>query len=500
MVKKIIISSFNNVAVTLQGIKVQYIVLVNQTYQLNDIFVGKVQKIFSSINAAFIDLGQNNRSGFIHASDIKHLKRNNQSTRINDVIYINQCLLVQVIKEPTVNKGPRLTSNVHIHGMYVTLMPFCNFLFISSAIYDYSERFYLYSLGLLIKPCSMGLLMKSSASGVAESLILYDLNNVLKQWNFLQKQFIRSTSPKILYKDEDLVKRVIRDFYDKNINKIVVDSSYSLNLVYHYLKKWSYISPKIETKLCLYDRQVCILDKFNVKFSIKKALESKVSLLQGGYVFIQSYEALTVIDVNSGSFNKLDSSRDTVLRVNLFAAVEISYQLKLRNISGVIIIDFIDMLSQRDKIQLLEQFNRLLSCDDCSPQIFKLSELGLLELTRRRKRQGIREVFSTHLDNLDYSDGLYRYSLYSKIFYGPPSRYFNYNNTLNKGIRYLFFSKFFLTNRLIVNKFYCSSSLYNSTYFYLCDNLNILCFFLPQANYIVPIALYTRLTSLMNSK
>lgn len=495
MVKKIIISYFNNVAVVLQGIKVQYITLVSRIYQLNDIYVGKVDKIFSSINAAFIDLGQSNRSGFIHFSDIKNLKRKTQFIRINDILAVNQLLLVQVIKEPTLNKGPRLTANIHIHGKYIALMPFCNFVFISSSIYDYNERFHLYSLGILIKPHSMGLLVKSSASGVSESLILHDLDKLLKQWSFLQKKFIISKFPSILYKDEDLVKRIIRDFYDKTVCKIIVDSNYSLNLVYYYLKQWSYISPNILTKIYLYDRETCILSRFNVKSSIRNALKSKVNLWQGGYVFIQSYEALTVIDVNSGSFNKLDSSRDTVLRVNVFAATEIAYQLRLRNISGVIIVDFIDMLSQRDKIKLLDQFKKLLLNDECSPQIFQLSELGLLELTRRRKRQSLREIFSatsTNSDNLNISSFD---SLYFKISSRAPTRYFSYSDSLNKNIKCLFFNKCFFRRRLLRNKFSLCIS-FSSKYFYFRGEYNVSYFFCPQANYIVPVFLYIRFTNL----
>lgn len=496
MVKKIIISYFNNVAVVLQGFKVQYLTLVSRVYQLNDIYVGKVGKIFSSINAAFIDLGQDDRSGFIHMSDIKNLKRKTHCTRISDIISINQLLIVQIIKEPTLNKGPRLTANIHIHGKYIALMPFCNFVFISTSIYDYSERFHLYALGLLLKPCSIGLLMKLSASGVSESLIVQDLNNLLKQWFFLQKKFIKSGTPNILYRDEDLVKRVVRDFYDKSICKIIVDSRYSLNLVYYYLKKWSYISPRIKTKLYLYDSHICILDRFNINFSIKKALISKVNLWQGGYIFIQSYEALTVIDVNSGSFNKLDSSRDTVVRINLFAAIEISYQLKLRNISGVIIIDFIDMMLSRDKIKLLDHFNKFLFHDECCPQIFKLSELGLLELTRRRKRRSLREIFSTSTNKFIYTKRFYRDFLYPKIFCDVADTYCNYNSIVNKGIRSLFFNEAFVPSRILINKSYCSFGSYTKTYFHFCDDVNLLCLFFPQANYIVPLAFYIQFTSL----
>ena len=488
MVKKIIISYFNNIAVVLQGTKVQQIILANRMYQLNDIYIGKVHKIFSSINAAFINLGHSRRSGFIHMSDIRNLKRKIQSFRISDILSVNQVLLVQIIKEPTFNKGPRLTANIHLHGKYVVLMPFCSAVLISNLIYDSNERLYLYSLGILIKPKLMGLLLKSSACGVSESLILRDLGSLLQQWYFLQKQFIITHAPALLYKDEDLIQKVIRDLYEKSVSKIVIDSRYVLNLIYYYLKKWSYISPTTRTKIYLYNSHDCILDRFYIKSSIKNALKSKVNLLHGGYLFIQTYEALTVIDVNSGSFNKLNSSKDTVMKVNLYAAIEISYQLRVRNINGVIIIDFIDMSSQKDKLRLIEHFNRLLVDDDCVPRIIQLSELGLLELTRRRKSQTLREVFSrSSTKSFCYSNKYY--SRFCNLM--PKANYdIRAQSSINQDIRYLFFGKRFSSAVKLINKSSIVSYPLVSKYLYFSNKTNVLRFFYPKANYIVPLELY----------
>nr|YP_009395307.1 ribonuclease E [Polysiphonia infestans]ARW64287.1 ribonuclease E [Polysiphonia infestans] len=493
MIKKIIISYFYNIAVVVHANKVQQILLVNKIYQLNDIYIGKVHKIFSSINAAFINLGQNRRSGFIHISDIKNLKRKTQSFIISDILCLNQLILVQIIKEPTFNKGPRLTTNVHLHGKYVVLMPFCNVIFISNMIYDSNERLYLYSLGILIKPKSIGLLIKSSASGVSESLILHDLGLLLQQWYFLQKKITLCDSPLILYKDEDLVKKTIRDIYEKNITRIVVDSIYFLNLTYYYLNKWSYLSPSTKTKIYLYNNDSCILDKFYIKGSIQKALKSKVILRYGGYLFIQSYEALTVIDVNSGSFNKLNSSEDSVLRINIYAAIEIAYQLRLRNINGVIIIDFIDMFSQKDKLKLIEHFSQLLSLDDCVPNIIQLSELGLLELTRRRKSQSLREVFQiSSVRDRQYFRQSYLADFYSTFFISKADYYLHTQSSINKSIKYLFFNKYFSLGKRLDNKFVLSSDVFKSNHFYFSNNKDTTSLFYPKANYIVPLIFYTR--------
>nr|YP_010619786.1 Ribonuclease E [Symphyocladia marchantioides]WAX03799.1 Ribonuclease E [Symphyocladia marchantioides] len=500
MVKKIIISYFNSIAATLQTSKVQEVILINKVYQVNDIYLGIVHKIFSSINAAFINLGHDTKSGFIHISDVKTLRRGQKNFSINDLLSINQLILVQVVKEPTFHKGPRLTSNIHLHGKYVVLLPLCNIILISNHIYDSNERIHLYSLAVLIKPQLMGLIIKSCAQGVSESLILQDLDLLMQQWSFIQKKFLLNSIPCLIYKDEDLVKKVIRDSYDESIKKIIVDSIDALKLVYYYLKKWSYISTSIKIKVQLYDKHVCILDKFNIKNTIKQLLRPKVNLLYGGYIIIESYEALTVIDVNSGSFNKLYNSKETILRINFYAAIEIAYQLKVRNINGVVIVDFIDMYSQRDQLKLLEHFNKLLTYDDCSPKVVQLSELGLLELTRRRKSQSIREIFDfSNLKNLSYLSFASVDDLYCKLFFNISHKDLKNQFFLNKGIRSLFFSKQFKLCKVLKNKFIISYNPLLNKYFSFIDRTNLLCFFYPKANYLLPLYFYYRLNILQCS-
>nr|YP_010619012.1 Ribonuclease E [Pterosiphonia complanata]WAX03025.1 Ribonuclease E [Pterosiphonia complanata] len=497
MVKKIIISYFNSIAATLQTSKVQEVIVINDTYQVNDIYLGIVHKIFSSINAAFINLGQDSKSGFIHISDIKTLKRGRKLFSISDLLSINQVILVQVVKEPTFHKGPRLTSNIHLYGKYVVLLPLCNIVLISNRIYDDSERIHLYSLAVLIKPKLMGLIVKSCAQGVSESLILQDLDALVQQWSFIQKQVLLNSIPCLVYKDEDLVKKVVRDCYDKSIKKIVVDSIDALKLVYYYLKKWSYISISVKIKVQLYNRHLCILDKFYIKHSIKQLLRPKVNLLYGGYLFIENYEALTVIDVNSGSFNKLYNSKETILRINFYAAIEVAYQLKVRNINGVVIIDFIDMYSQRDQLKLLENFSKLLTDDDCTPQVVQLSELGLLELTRRRKSQSIREVFDlSSMKSVNYFGFFFVDDLYHKLFFNISDENLKKQFFLNKSIRSLFFGKQFNLCKTLKNKSIISYNPLLNKYFLFLDRINLLCFFYPKANYLVPLFFYYRLTSL----
>lgn len=492
MVKKIVISRFNNVAAVLQNNKIQEVIVVNNTYQVNDIYLGVVHKIFSSINAAFVKLGQHGRSGFIHVSDTRPLKKSKHINQINEILSINQIILVQVIKEPTANKGPRLTANLHLYGKYVILMPFSSIISISHNIHDDRERMYLYALAVLIKPETMGLLIKSSAQGISEYAILEDLDSLKSQWIFIQKMIIAKFSPFLIYRDEDLIKKVIRDFYDDNVKKIIVDSQDSLIRVYYYLNKWKCISSSINAKLQLYESSICILDQFNITQAIQEALKPRVKLFFGGYLVIQSYEALTVIDVNSGSFNKSRNSKETILRTNFYAAIEIAYQLKIRNINGVIIVDFIDMHSQRDQLQLLEHFANLLKYDNAKPQIVQLSELGLVELTRRRKGQTLQETFGqSNLFNINIYRNFSRYNNFSSDF-----RFFANNSQksflIHKKIQALFFTKCF-TRKIFLNSKKINIRNDKFKYFMCIDESNRINLFNPRANYLIPVFFYLRL-------
>nr|ARW60124.1 ribonuclease E [Laurencieae sp.] len=494
MVKKIIVSYFNSIAAILQDNRIEEIIIINDNYQVNDIYIGVVQKIFSSINAAFIKLSKYGKSGFIHLNDTKPLKRSYKFSHITDILSINQLILVQVIKEPTFNKGPRLTANIHLHGKYIVLMPFCDIIAISRSLYDKNERIHLYSLAVLMKPSLMGLLIKSSAQGISEAAILQDLDFLVQQWFFIQKVVLTTSQPRLVYKDEDIVKKIVRDFYDKTINKIIVDSKDALILMYYYLKKWSCISSVTATKLQVYDKQDCILNKFYIKQTIKDSLRPKVKLLCGGYIIIENYEAFTVIDVNSGSFNKPENSRETILRTNLYAAIEIAYQLRIRNINGVVVVDFIDMYSQRDQLKLLEHLNKLLILDNARPQVVQLSRLGLLELTRRRKGQSLQEVFNKpRVVELGASNFHLTSRLYSKLFSSLSQSHFRSRFLVNKNIRSLFFSKNFYNTRLLESKCFSFNEFLYRKYFTCIDYYYLVYLFNPKANYIVPLVFYSRL-------
>nr|YP_010195652.1 ribonuclease E [Crassiphycus birdiae]UAD83049.1 ribonuclease E [Crassiphycus birdiae] len=493
MIKKIVISHYNNLAAIVENNKIQEIITVSNLYQVNDIYIGTVEKIFSSINAAFIKLNKSGKSGFIHINDVKPLKKGKHIKNIEEILSINQIILVQITKEPTVYKGPRLTANIHLHGKYLVLMPFCNTICISHKIYDYNERTYLHSLAILLKPGKMGLLIKSSAQGIQEDIILNDLDHLKKQWNFIEKAIINHSSPLLLYKDEDLIKKIIRDFYDNNVTKIIIDSKEGLNRLNYYLYKWNCISTSTDqnTSLQLYNQQKCILDQFHIKHAINNALKPKVKLPYGGHIIIESNEALTVIDVNSGSFNKSGNSKEAILKTNFYAAIEIAHQLKIRNINGVIIIDFIDMSSQGDQLQLLEHFNKLLKLDNAKPQIVQLSELGLVELTRRRREKSLRELFMNDR-NFRINSTDRRFIKFIDNNTEDSRRYYDKLNTY-KNIQYLFFNKKFKQHLVLKKKYFKPGKTFINQYFDYIDKINPIQLLRPKANYIIPLQLYCKL-------
>lgn len=391
MIQKIIISNFNNIAAIVKNNKIQELVVIQNTYQVNDIYIGMVQKIFTSINAAFIQLNYYDRSGFIHANDIKNYNALRKLHHISENIKVQQKILVQIIKEPTRNKGPRLTTNIHLSGKYLILMPFNNTLHIAKKIYDEKERSFLQALGILIKPAKMGILFKESSQSIEEQVLIDELRNLKKQWEFMQKATINAESPELLYKDNNIVRQIARDHYSRDVQQIIVDSTESAKKIHEFISSPNFISNS--TLIRIYNQKTYILEKFHINTVICNALNPRIELESGICIFIEVSEALTIIDVNSGSFNPSDNSKDTILKANCLAATEIACQLKLRNLSGMIIIDFIDMISQKDKLSLLQHLHSMLKNDNARPEIIQLSELGLVELTRRRRSKSLLEVF-----------------------------------------------------------------------------------------------------------
>ena len=259
---------------------------------------------------------------------------------------------------------------------------------ISRRISSEAERNRLRALGVLIKPPGAGLLIRTEADGIAEDQLIDDLESLLRQWEAIQQAAETATPPVLLNRDEDFINRILRDHTGPDLARVVVDEPAAVARVTGFL------GAEAEKILVEAHSEASeLLEHFKVNAAIRDALKPRVDLPSGGYVIIEPTEALTVIDVNSGSFTRSANARETVLWTNCEAAIEIARQLKLRNIGGVIIIDFIDMDSRRDQLQLLEHFTTAVSDDAARPQIAQLTELGLVELTRKRQGQNIYELF-----------------------------------------------------------------------------------------------------------
>ncbi|KAF3889005.1 MULTISPECIES: ribonuclease E [Nostocales] len=393
MPKQIIIAEQHQIAAVFSEDQIQELVVATGHHQIGDIYLGVVENVLPGIDAAFVNIGDPERNGFIHVTDLGPLRLKRTAAAITELLVPQQKVLVQVMKEPTGTKGPRLTGNITLPGRYVVLMPYGRGVNLSRRIKSETERNRLRALAILIKPAGMGLLVRTEAEGKPEEAIIEDLELLQKQWEAIQQEAQSTRAPALLNRDDDFIQRVLRDMYGADVNRIVVDSSTGLKRVKQYLQNWSGGQTPQGLLIDHHRDRTAILEYFRINAAIKEALKPRVDLPSGGYIIIEPTEALTVIDVNSGSFTRSATARETVLWTNCEAAAEIARQLRLRNVAGVIVVDFIDMESRRDQLQVLEHFNKALKADKARPQIAQLTELGLVELTRKRQGQNIYELF-----------------------------------------------------------------------------------------------------------
>ena len=393
MPKQIIIAEQHQIAAVFSEDQIQELVVATGHHQIGDIYLGVVENVLPGIDAAFVNIGDPERNGFIHVTDLGPLKLKRTAAAITELLAPQQKVLVQVMKEPTGTKGPRLTGNITLPGRYVVLMPYGRGVNLSRRIKSESERNRLRALAILVKPAGMGLLVRTEAEGKPEEAVMEDLEVLQKQWESIQQEAQSTRPPALLNRDDDFIQRVLRDMYGADVNRIVVDSSTGLKRVKQYLQNWSGGQTPQGLLIDHHRDRSPILEYFRITAAIREALKPRVDLPSGGYIIIQPTEALTVIDVNSGSFTRSATARETVLWTNCEAATETARQLRLRNIAGVIVVDFIDMELRRDQLQVLEHFNKGLKADKARPQIAQLTELGLVELTRKRQGQNIYELF-----------------------------------------------------------------------------------------------------------
>lgn len=382
--KRIIIAERDNIAAIMEGKKVMEFFVNKGDVLLGDIYLAKVENVLPSIEAAFVDVGVD-KMGFLHAQDVAG------KGALKDKLSPKQKIVVQVVKEPTGHKGPRVTTQISLPGRFLVLIPNETGINVSRKITSSKEKARLKSLVNLLKPVGVGVIVRTEAEGQTESDIQEDLEILLEKWNNIVTSADSLTPPSLISRDQDLLYRVLREACTDDISEIVVDTAFAMNRVQQLLQTW-HMNRNIQ--ITLYKGTEPFLVAMDIHKEIKAALQTKVNLPSGGYLYIQTTEALTVIDVNSGKFVSSATQDETILRTNKEAIDEIARQLRLRNIGGMIIVDFIDMSSRLDKLVIMEEFELALEPDKSKPQIGQLSDLGLVELTRHRQGQSISELFS----------------------------------------------------------------------------------------------------------
>lgn len=382
--KKIVIAERDNIAALMEDGKVSEFFINRGEVLLGDVYLATVENILPSIDAAFVNVGYD-KMGFLHAQDVMG------KGALQDKLSPKQKLVVQVTKEPTGHKGPRVTTEISLPGRFLVLIPSEAGINVSKKIESVKERARLKSIVSLLKPVGLGVIIRTEAENQTEADIQEDLEILLEKWNNIITASESLEAPNLLSRDQDLLYRVIREACTEDVKEILVDTAFALNRVQTLLQNW-HMSKDIKVEL--YKGTEPLLIATNIHKEIKAALQIKVNMPSGGYLFIQQTEALTVIDVNSGKFISAGTQDETILKTNIEAVHEIARQLRLRNIGGMVIVDFIDMLSRADKLAVMEELEIAFEKDKAKPQVGQLSDLGLVELTRHRQGQSLIEIFA----------------------------------------------------------------------------------------------------------
>ena len=373
-----------------------------------NIYKGIVRNVVPSIQAAFIDIGYE-KNGFIHFSDIRDNfslenfikgsdnKKKSPSKRrtkqkansIADIIKKGKEIIVQVKKQSIGEKGVRLTNNVSLPGRNLVLIPGAKRRGISRKITDRSERKRLKELILALKiPKNFGIIVRTAGEIASNKNFTRDIKYLVKKWETVSNAFNTVKAPSLLHVEFDIALKTLRDLYDENVNEIIVDSGE----VYTQIKKYfKHFFPEVKTKIIHYRRKAPIFDEFMVEKEIEKVFNRRVWLPCGGYLIIDETEALVAIDVNTGRNAAHDNLEDTIMTTNIEAAEEIARQLRLRNIGGIIVIDFIDMSKKENRKAVLQKLGKSLAKDKAKTNILPLSAIGLVEMTRQRIKESINQ-------------------------------------------------------------------------------------------------------------
>jgi ribonuclease E len=345
------------------------------------------------MEAAFVDVGRG-RNAVLYAGEVNYAPEDlegKQPPRIEHVLKSGQSVLVQVTKDPIGGKGARLTAKISMPGRYLVLQPNWEITGISKRLED-AERRRLRALLKKIRPEGHGLIVRTAAEEATEEDLRADVDRLLGEWNTIDAKAKKAKAPAVLYEEPELTVKVVRDlFTDEEYRELVTDSERVYTLVREYLAK---VAPDLLPKVRLHTGKLPVFEEFHVVEQIHKGLDRKVWLPSGGYLVIDRTEAMTVIDVNTGKSVGKTNLEETVVNTNIEAAREIARQLRLRDIGGMIIVDFIDMLLEQNKRRVVDTVKEEMARDKTRSQVFDISPLGLLEVTRKRVSGGLLESFS----------------------------------------------------------------------------------------------------------
>lgn len=371
-----------------------------------NIYKGKVLRVLPGMQAAFVDIGLE-KAAFLHASDIPHDDDNdpvedgedNEDSRpsrvhvpIEKKLRRGDEIIAQIAKEPMGTKGARITSHVSLPGKYLVYMPTGSLVGVSKRIGDDRERRRLRDIISGAKPDQGGIIARTACGGLGKQEITNDIQTIANLWTSIQAKSEKAAPPALLHADLDLVLRSIRDMLSPDVDQICVDSLDDFERTRDYVGNFM---PDLAARVEVYDDLEPVFDRYGVEEQIARATDAKVWLKSGGYLVIDQGEALTMIDVNTGRFVGKKSQEETVLKTNLEASEEIVWQLRLRNIGGIIILDLIDMDDPSHRKKVSETLESALTRDKARTSILRISELGLVQMTRKRTRENLERLLSS---------------------------------------------------------------------------------------------------------
>jgi ribonuclease G len=364
----------------------------DQEENVGNVYKGRVKDVIPGLSCAFIDIGMA-KNAFLYSGDIARVSAN-KGANIADVLKSGQDIMVQVKKEAFAEKGARVTGDLTIPGHFLVLLPFQNEVSISRKIVGDERRDHLKSLIEKNKPDRAGIILRTACLDAEDCEIMGELHRLMVIWKEIKNRYDRVKATQMIYEDVDIVERALRDYLDGDIRRIIVNN----------LKLKEKIDRFIADQDANYSTRVQfsegdLFEKYGLEKDIRKALRRKVWLKSGGYLIFDATEAMTVIDVNSGKFTGKNDFEDTVHRLNMEAAVEIPRQLRLRSIGGIILIDFIDMKEKQNEADVIAALRQELEKDKAHSRIIGMTGLGFLEMTRKKSRYGITQVFTDECTN-----------------------------------------------------------------------------------------------------